>query len=59
MRPMFTVMGGEFKTVTNDTNSYPGKILIVRHQFMHKREELVFYVHLAFGELRALVEHIG
>jgi hypothetical protein len=35
-------MGAEFKTVTNDTKSHPGKILIVRHQFMRKVGELVF-----------------
>jgi len=40
MRPMFIVMGRESKTVTKNSNSGPDRVLIVRHQFMRKREEL-------------------
>ena len=37
---MFIVMGVECKTVTKNINSGSDKVLIVRHQFMQKREEL-------------------
>src|SRR5580698_7251686 len=42
MRPLSTVMGGDFKSVTNATNGGPVTVLIVRHQFMRKSDQLVF-----------------
>jgi len=35
-------MGGDFKSVVNATNCYPGMVLIVRHQFMRESDELSF-----------------
>src|SRR5580692_11462631 len=42
MRPLSTVMGVDFKSVTNGTNCCPVTVLIVRHQFMRKSDELAF-----------------